>query len=77
MAAAMDEAEELGLPKATVVKVAAEFLPPGVKVNFSFGAAPACTCLLTCLHLVATARSWCVHGHATEHANAISGVCVL
>jgi hypothetical protein len=36
MAAAMDEAEELGLPKATVVKVAAEFLPPGVKVNFSF-----------------------------------------
>jgi len=83
MAAAMDEAEELGLPKATVVKVAAEFLPAGVKVNFSFGAAPACTCLLTslltllapcCAH--ATARSWCVHGHATEHANAMSGVCV-
>ena len=79
----MDEAEELGLPKATVVKVAAEFLPAGVKVNFSFGAAPACTCLLTslltllapcCAH--ATARSWCVHGHATEHANAMSGVCV-
>lgn len=39
----MDEGEELGLPKATVIKVAAEFLPQGVKVGVQLSFAPRCT----------------------------------